>query len=415
MKIDQRRLKRQKQVIEKWTSAGRRGTLEAVTGFGKTFVALLILQEMNEALPSGTALIIVPTQNLKDQWEKSIEELAITGTTVMVINTAVRHNHVCDLLILDEIHNYTSQVFSSIFGNTEYRHILGLTATLNPEDDRYYIIEKAAPVIDTVTLHEAVRNGYVSQFQVFNLGLRMSEAEEKRYQEINDGYYKHFAIFNNRFNVARSCLQDHVYRTVFTRNLAGWTETDVLNTARAFNRSMQTRMKFIYNSETKRNAAKQLIDTFDVPTITFSQSIDFAKSLNKETQPWGEAYHSKMSKYARQNVLESFADPRTDTRVIHTARALDEGFDVKGIEMAIVCSGSSKPRQDLQRTGRAIRFQEGKVGMIINLYLKDTQDEKWLKKRQTKTTNVEWVHSVQELISKSSDTLLRNPVVGSDT
>lgn len=408
MKIDQRRLKRQQQVIDTWTKAGRRGTLEAVTGFGKTFVALLILQEMNEKLPTGTALIIVPTQNLKQQWEDQIKELHITGATVMVINTAVRHNHVCDLLILDEIHNYTSDVFSSIFGITEYRHILGLTATLNPDDDRYYIIEKAAPVFDTVSLTEAVKHGYVSQFQVFNLGLRMSEAEEKEYKSITDTYYKHFAIFNNRFHLAMNCLKDPVYRSVFTRSLAGWDEQEVLNSARGFNRAMQKRKKFIYTSLTKQAAAKQLIDLFDVPTITFSESVDFANGLNKVTQPWGEAYHSKMSKYARQNVLDSFASLKTDCRVIHTARALDEGFDVKGIEMAIVCSGTSTPRQDLQRTGRAIRFKEDKVGMIVNLYLKDTQDEKWLKKRQTKTTNVQWVNSIPELVSKCNYGLLRN-------
>ena len=104
MKIDQRRLKRQKEVIDKWTKAGRKGTLEAVTGFGKTFVALLILQDMNERMPTGKALIIVPTQNLKQQWEEQITNLHITNAHVMVINSAVKMEHNCDLLILDEIH-----------------------------------------------------------------------------------------------------------------------------------------------------------------------------------------------------------------------------------------------------------------------------------------------------------------------
>lgn len=410
MKIDQRRLKRQNEVIAKWTQAGRKGTLEAVTGFGKTFVALLILQDLNNRLPTGKALVIVPTQNLKQQWEQQLEELHITNTQVMVINSAVKSEHVCDLLILDEIHNYMSDVFSSIFGCTDYRYILGLTATLNKEDHRYHIIEKAAPVIDTIGLHEAVRNNYVSQFQVFNLGLRMSDEEEAKYKEITDTYYKHFAIFNNRFHSAMRCMTDRQYLTVFTRNLAGWDEQQVLNSARAWNRAMNARKQLIYQSATKKEAAKKLIEIFDVPTITFSESVKFANLINKETQPWGAVYHSKMSKYIRQSVLDSFADKRTDVRVIHTARALDEGFDVKGIELAIVCSGTSTPRQDLQRTGRAIRFQEGKTGVIINLYLKDTQDEKWLKKRQSKSANIQWVHSIKELLAKCNDSLLRNPI-----
>ena len=402
MKIDAKRLARQELVIQRWTKAGRKGTLEAVTGFGKTYVALLVLKDMNIKSPASTAIVIVPTLNLKNQWEKGIESLGITQCKVGVINSAVKRKHVCDLLILDEIHNYTSDVFGTIFERTDYRYILGLTATLEREDARHYIIEQHAPVIDTITLREAVDNGYVSQFQVFNLGLRMNEAEGKLYKDITDNYYKHFAVFNSRFHVAMQCLKDAAYRQVFTRNLAGWTEDQVLNAARGFNAAMQKRKQLIYKSVTKKEAAKEIIGIFDVHTITFSESVDFAKGLCKETQPWGEAYHSKMSKYARQSVLERFSDDRTDTRVIHTARALDEGFDVDGIKLAIICSGTSTARQDLQRTGRAIRFKEGKTGAIVNLYLKDTQDEKWLKKRQSKSANIQWVHSVKELQDKCS-------------
>ena len=130
--------------------------------------------------------------------------------------------------------------------------------TIDAEDPRYHIISTAAPVIDTVTLREAVSNDYVSQFQVFNLGLRMSEDEEKRYKEITDAYYKAFAIFNNRFHSAMRCMQDRQYLSVFTRNLAGWDEQQVLNQARAFNRAMQARKQLIYKSATKRESAKVL-------------------------------------------------------------------------------------------------------------------------------------------------------------
>jgi len=409
MKIDQNRLKRQQQVIQRWTKCGRRGTLEAVTGFGKTYVALLILKDLHEQKPDGTALVIVPTTNLKKQWSDKCEEMGLTNVTVLVINTAVKRSHTCDLLVLDEIHNYTSEVFGKIFEQATYKYILGLTATLDREDMRHYLIEKVAPVIDTVTLKEAVENAYVSKFLVLNLGLRMSDQEEKEYKEIVDQYYKHFALFNNRFNIAMSCMQNASYRYTYTKTLSGWNETEVLNKARAWHRAMQSRMRFIYNSTTKQDAAKALIEMYDVPTITFSQSVNFAVSLDKQTQPWSKAYHSKITKYKRQAILEDFADPRTDTRIIHTARALDEGFDVNGIELAIVCSGSSTPRQDLQRTGRAIRFQPDKLGVIVNLYLRDTQDEKWLKKRQTKTTGVQYVHSLQEISGLVGNALLRNP------
>lgn len=409
MKVDPKRLARQQEVIARWTTAGRRGTLEAVTGFGKTYVALLILKDMHERMPNGTALIIVPTQNLRKQWSDKCKEMGLENVSVQVINTAVKRTHQCDLLVLDEVHNYTSEVFGKIFELVNYKYILGLTATLDREDMRHYLIEEVAPVIDTIDLKEAVENGYVSKFLVLNLGLRMNETEEKEYKGIVDQYYKHFAVFNNRFNIAMKCLQNAQYRYTYTKQLQGWEEQEVLNKARAWNRAMRARMTLIYNSVTKQKAAQALIDMYDVPTITFSQSVKFAVNLDKQTQPWSKSYHSKIPKYKRQGILEDFSDPRTDTRIIHTARALDEGFDVNGIELAIVCSGSSTPRQDLQRTGRAIRFRQGKLGVIVNLYLKDTQDEKWLKKRQTKSTSVQYVNSLQEISHLVGDALLRNP------
>lgn len=416
MKVNQKRLARQNEIIQKWVANNRRGTVEAVTGFGKTFVALLILQDMNAKLAGGSAIVVVPTQNLRDQWQQQINELGIHNTSVTIINTAVQHYAACDLLILDEIHNYTSPVFKTIFTVVDYRHILGLTATLERDDPRYSVIEQFAPVIDTVSLPEAIRNNYVSEFQIFNLGLRMSEEEEKRYNEITSAYYKHFALFNNRFSAAMKCMQDPVYRSVFTRNLSGWSENEVLNVARAWNRAMAARKKMLYNSPTKLAAAAALIDMFDVQTLTFGESVDFATQLTKVTQPWSEAYHSKIPKYKRADVLKRFADDKYDTRVINTARALDEGFDVKGVELAIICSGTSVSRQDLQRTGRAIRFVENKTGVIINLYLKDTQDEKWLRKRQRKSANIEWVHSLQEVRDKCHSSVRRNvapDIVGS--
>lgn len=365
MKVDPKRLARQQEVIARWTAAGRRGTLEAVTGFGKTYVALLILKEMNEHMPDGKALIIVPTQNLRKQWSDKCKEMSLENVSVQVINTAVKKKHECDLLVLDEVHNYTSQVFGTIFKRVSYKYILGLTATLDREDMRHYLIEEVAPVIDTVTLKEAVENGYVSKFLVLNLGLRMNEAEEKQYKEIVDAYYEHFALFNNRFNIAMGCLNSPSYRRTYMQTLRGWTEEQVVGKARLWNRAMQARKTLIYNSVSKRNAAKTLIEMYDVPTITFSETVKFATSLDQVTQPWSKSYHSKIPKGKRQQILDDFSDPKTDTHIIHTARALDEGFDVNGIELAIVCSGSSTPRQDLQRTGRAIRFQKGKLGVII--------------------------------------------------
>ena len=45
----------------------------------------------------------------------------------------------------------------------------------------------------------------------------------------------------------------------------------------------------------------------------------------------------------------------------------------------------------IQRVGRIIRFQENKVGKIVILYVKDSQEEKWLKSSVKSLNNVTWL------------------------
>ena len=182
MKLDENKLKRQRRAIDVWKSSGYKGTIEAVTGFGKTFVAVLIIQDMNKARPDDTTLVIVPTRYLLDQWKEEIKKHNLKNVSVMVINTGVKAMRQTDLLILDEIHNYASDVFKGIFTLTHYHYILGLTATLERSDKKHYIIENECPVVDTISMKESLAMGYVSNFKVFNLGLELHPKERIKYE-----------------------------------------------------------------------------------------------------------------------------------------------------------------------------------------------------------------------------------------
>ena len=67
---------------------------------------------------------------------------------------------------------------------------------------------------------------------------------------------------------------------------------------------------------------------------------------------------------------------------------MNQGFDVPDANMGIICGITSKSLPMIQRVGRLIRFQENKVGEIIILYVKDSQEEKWLKNAVKSLNNV---------------------------
>jgi len=396
MKINQHKLKRQNRVIEKWSLNKGKGTLEAVTGFGKTYVAVLVIQDMNKRKPDRDTIVVVPTLYLKKQWEDIITNMNLKNVTVMVVNTAIKKNVTCSLLVLDEIHNYASTRFKGIFRVIKYNFILGLTATMERKDNNHILLEHYAPIIDTIDMKEAIENSYVSNFRIFNLGIEMSAKDALEYKSIGDKFYKFFSMFGHDFNTAMRCLSDPSYRKMYAEKM-GWEEKETYFFAIAFNRNMQLRKKFLYYAQSKVDVAAELIKIFDVPTITFSEATEFADSLSIKSPKHCLSYHSKLKAKEKRIVMERFSDPQDKIRVINTAKSLDEGFDISGIELAIICSGTSSERQDLQRTGRAIRYSDGKLGMIINLYIKNTQDEKWLKARQKKNENIVYVKNIDEI------------------
>ena len=70
---------------------------------------------------------------------------------------------------------------------------------------------------------------------------------------------------------------------------------------------------------------------------------------------------------------------------------LYQGLDVPDANMGIICGITSKSLPMIQRVGRLVRFQEDKVGEIIILYVKDSQEEKWLKNSTKDLDNVIWM------------------------
>jgi len=413
MQINQEKLARQLEVVEKWKAAHFKGTLCAVTGFGKSYVGILIIQRMLKSNPASKTLVIVPTIQLKLQWEELIAETKVSNVEVLVINTAVKGKKIVHLLILDEIHRYASTVFQDIFTMVTYSGILGLTATMKRQDDKHYMLEKEAPIIDQIDLKEALEKQYISPFRIYNYGIDMGVEDKARYDALHKNFIRFFKMFNFDFPSAMRALTDSSFRDTLAKQ-TGFKPNEIYIFAINFSKAMQNRKKFLYNIPSKLQIAKDLVMKYPVNTITFSETIEFAEEITKIIgEDISFAFHSGLSAKKKKEMLIRYKDPNDPLRVINTARSLDEGFDVKDIELAIICSGSSTSRQYIQRIGRAVRYQEDKIATIINLYIKDSRDQNWLLKRGV-MPNVYWINDLDELqvfdsfLNKREDAIQQN-------
>ena len=136
------------------------------------------------------------------------------------------------------------------------------------------------------------------------------------------------------------------------------------------------------NNSNKHAIVERIVDCFpDVYGIIFNPSIDFAKQVEVDLGDKCLAYHSKISKKKREQIITKFKDESTSVRLLSTVSTLDAGFNHPKSSLGIITSGNSSQLTNIQRTGRLVRKHPNKQGIIVNLYSPDTQEVAWLESR----------------------------------
>jgi len=358
---------RQSIVISKYKSSG---TLVASTGFGKTYTSLRLIKIALSINPNNTFIIVTPTINLKKQWEDQIKKQNLRNCKVYVINTACTLNTECTMLVLDEIHMYGGDIFSNVFVNIKYKTILGLTATLEYDTPAYHLVNKYCPVFDEITLEECRANNWVANYKVYNLAVELTDKELPLYNKYEYLYRKTESQLGGKFKAFENA-------TKFLKEK----HPDYKDIAFLYLSMVKKRRSLLINAANKLKAIEDIKTKFSKhKTLIFSESIDFAEAINKRLKN-SKIYHSKISKKDKEDALLKFSTGEINTLI--SVKALNAGLDIPDCSLGIVASGNSKVIDDVQRVGRIIRENGDKeLALFINLYVPNTQDEVWLRKRQ---------------------------------
>lgn len=480
MQLNQKKLDRQKLVIQRWVAnlkITKGGILEATTGFGKTFVAIMLIKDMNIRHPDRTTIVVVPTTKLKNDWEGywykddlgnklwkpgHIEIHQLKSVQVFVVNTYVKYTKwKCDLLILDEAHHYAgvdAQFFSSVISITEFRFGLGLSATIS-QKQRDFFTNHGWNIVDTITDEEAEREGYVSLSTTFNLGIELTPADKKYNDDINDKFRYYFSKFNHEFELVCACnIGNSAVLSVRLNNGTNlgkktgkewrewWAKRNNWNGDKNHPFSPENITKYAaqgmflmrkrkdkwQNHPAKLPYIKKILEKFpSLKAVSFSETSEFADQVANIFPKKSVSYHSNLATIAvkgdevvkvmdaehrkqlkadgytikgksvlLKEALMLFEDEYSGVNHLVTVKALDEGMDIQKIQLVIQAAYSSTVRQDTQRNGRGKRIDPDNLGkrtIIINLYLKNTQEEKWLKAKQKNTRMIRWVDSVDEI------------------
>lgn len=285
--------------------------------------------------------IIVPTEHLKVQWiQELIKYNLFSYANVEIINSAIKKEEKVDLLILDEAHRYAGNLYIEIFRVKNPTLVLGLSATFNRLDGKHELLNKFCPVCDVISTKEAIKNNWLSPYKEYKVLIEVENISD--YLKANENFQNAFSMFNYDFNLAMNCVTNIIKRRVYAKKLGiAAKELDAIT----FNwlRSLRERKEFVMNHPKKIDITRQiLLARPNSKAITFSSTIKQAEKIKI-----GYLVHSGKTKKKNAVTINEFKNVKTG--VINAAKALDEGTDIPGLNLAVVLSNSSSQTQKTQR------------------------------------------------------------------
>lgn len=377
----------QRKALNAWAKHKFIGSIIAGTGFGKSRCGVIAVGKTLDNNDTGRAIVIVPTNQLQEQFKQEFIKWnykhVLDRVDIVCYQSAYKlQDEHYTIVVCDEIHLGLSPEYRKFFENNTWDRMLCMTAT-PPEDIEYKeILFDMCPLAYRISLDKCVKLGLVSPYNIYCVPIKLTSTEEKEYKKANNTfvYAKYILGQFDAFDQAKYIMGPGKNTATNEQKAA----------AAQFYRAIRKRKTVVDHADGKvAELQKIVIQNIGEKILVFGGSNEFTNRLADATETFSTVYHSGIRKKARDQALADFRSG--DKPVLCSTKALNQGFDVADATMAVICGLTSKGLTMIQRVGRIIRYQEGKIGKIFVLYVKDSQEEKWLKSSIKTLNNVTWL------------------------
>ena len=415
----------QREALDRWDKAGKKGIIEAVTGSGKTFLAMEAWRQVTERHRDTYTLVVVPSVTLQEQWFARLQKrfpgqrIARLGNghnqsfangkiCVAIVNSVVGVGRAEDdaklhslfdhcrrsadnrsFLIADECHHdIDAEVFQRVRTLIRFDHVLALSATVGERFD----VEGLGKIVYSYTFADAVKRGDLPPLTLLNVRCSLDADEERRYDEFTKNIRDQAAFLSRLFpELEADGFEDSFWATL--KRLDRGEGPDGHPAIRKLMVLFFKRSSLLYQAREKQSAAqtllRTLLDSGRKKLIVFFERIQTAENgiagVELETAEglrrdiasstlWTGILHSEVPGNDRQGVLDRFR--AAECGVLFACRMLDEGFDVPDVDGAVLVASTKSKRQRIQRVGRVLRRGDGKKQpVVITLMCARTTDE----------------------------------------
>lgn len=372
----------QREALEAWTQAGRKGVVVLPTAAGKTYLAQMAMQ----ATPRST-LITVPTLDLMHQWYTHLlaafpdVEVGLLGggsrdrTPILVAtyDSAAIHAETLGnryaLLICDECHHLPSDFNRVIAEYSIAPYRLGLTATPDRTDGRHTDLDF---LLGTVVYHrtaEELAGQALATHEVVQIKVKLSQEERDRYNTLIQTR-NHFLEQRNIHLGSIDGWQRFVM--VSAQSQAGRRAMLAHREARAIALGTEGKLRILDDLLGQHYPERTIVFTNDNATVYRISQQFLIPAITHQT-PVKE----------RHEILQKFREGVYHTLVV--SHVLNEGVDVPDARVAIILSGTGSSREYIQRLGRVLRKGHGnKQAVLYEVIAEETTEEGVSRRRRVK-------------------------------
>ena len=370
----------QREAVDRWSSAGGRGTVVLPTGAGKTLVALLAIAELGTG-----ACVVAPTRALVAQWftqladafgaervgayygdEKEVRPLTVT-TYHSAFPLLERWGTQFPLLVLDEVHHLAdtaageARAWHDALRVAPAQHRLGLTATYPDERDAE-LRRLVGPVAYRRTIGE-MTDAELARFALVRRYVALAPREQERYAALTACYEEHMTAAGHRERGATPADAWRMFAASARRSPA----------ARRALRAFHDRERLVRLAEGKLREAERILRLHPAEqAVIFCGGTDAAEAVSRTLAiPMITADTPASERHA---LLAALA--RGEIRAVTSVRVLDEGWDVPGAKLGIVLGDSTRGggRQHTQRLGRLLRRQGDAMASLYEIVAAGTYE-----------------------------------------
>lgn len=371
----------QREALEAWHAAGRRGLVVLPTGSGKSFVAELAIRDADRS-----ALIVAPTLDLVGQWYDNLrrafgEPVGLLGggshdVQAITVSTydsawlhAGRYGARFGLVVFDEVHHLPGPSFSTAAECCIAPFRLGLSATPERPDGSHERLESlVGPIVYRREIDE-LAGEFLADYRTECLYVHLSEEERQRWEEAH-GTFRSF-VDGNGLRLGGAHGWNNFLRVAY-RSAEGRRAHRAWREARRILQGTEAKLRRLDALLHQHAEGRIIVFTNDNATV-YDVSRRFLVPAITHRTPMAE----------RRDILAGFADGRYP--VVVTSRVLNEGVDVPAADVAIVLSGSGTVREHVQRLGRILRPRQGKAAVLYELVAANTTEEYTSRRRREHT------------------------------